>query len=530
MKVKAQMGMVLNLDKCLGCHTCSIPCKNFWTTRPGTEYMWFNNVETKPGAGYPRHWENQKLHRGGWTVEEDGHGKTRLHLRSGGKFSRLANIFANPHLPKLDDYYEPWNYNYAHLTTSPPSKHLPTARMYSSVTGEPMTPQWGVNWEDDLAGAHVTGLDDPNFSGLEAKAYLQFKQVFMLHLPRICEHCLNPACVASCPSGAMYKRDEDGIVLTDQTRCRSWRFCVSGCPYKKVYFNWKEHHSEKCLFCYPRLESGQPSLCAQSCTGRIRYIGVLLYDADKVHELAATPKEHDLYAAQLSVFLDPDDPEVRRQAHEDGIPHTFMEAARRSPLRKLVCDWKLALPLHPEFRTLPMVWYIPPASPLLEAGQSHWEGNEKGEAGLISDESALDRMRIPLRYLANLLTAGDEVPVRASLLKLMLLRRYMRMRQLSPEASADGIRQTVLTDSGQDGVKGGLGGGIKASLRAAGLSEQDVLDMYRLLAVARYDDRFVIPTVRRENALGEDMETLKGHAGFATAPCDAQGPLNGGDA
>ncbi|MBE0490532.1 MAG: nitrate reductase subunit beta, partial [Halomonas sp.] len=54
MKIRSQVGMVLNLDKCIGCHTCSITCKNVWTTREGVEYAWFNNVETKPGIGYPK--------------------------------------------------------------------------------------------------------------------------------------------------------------------------------------------------------------------------------------------------------------------------------------------------------------------------------------------------------------------------------------------------------------------------------------------------------------------------------------------
>ncbi len=54
MRVRAQMGMVMNLDKCIGCHTCSVTCKNVWTNRRGMEYAWFNNVETKPGRGYPR--------------------------------------------------------------------------------------------------------------------------------------------------------------------------------------------------------------------------------------------------------------------------------------------------------------------------------------------------------------------------------------------------------------------------------------------------------------------------------------------
>ena len=51
MRVMAQMGMVMNLDKCIGCHTCAVTCKQAWTNRAGTEYVWFNNVETRPGQG-----------------------------------------------------------------------------------------------------------------------------------------------------------------------------------------------------------------------------------------------------------------------------------------------------------------------------------------------------------------------------------------------------------------------------------------------------------------------------------------------
>ena len=125
----------------------------------------------------------------------------------------------------------------------------------------------------------------------------------MMYLPRLCEHCINPACVASCPSGAIYKREEDGIVLIDQDKCRGWRMCVSGCPYKKIYYNWKSGKSEKCIFCFPRIEAGQPTVCAETCVGRIRYLGVLLYDADRIEEVASVPNEQDLYPAQLSMFL-----------------------------------------------------------------------------------------------------------------------------------------------------------------------------------------------------------------------------------
>src|SRR3546814_19398978 len=65
MKVRAQIAMVMNLDKCIGCHTCSITCKNVWTSREGVEYAWFNNVETKPGVGYPKEWERSEERRVG---------------------------------------------------------------------------------------------------------------------------------------------------------------------------------------------------------------------------------------------------------------------------------------------------------------------------------------------------------------------------------------------------------------------------------------------------------------------------------
>ena len=100
MKVRAQIGMVLNLDKCIGCHTCSVTCKNVWTSRDGVEYAWFNNVETKPGIGYPKDWENQKRWNGGWERTKSG----KIQPKQGAKWRILANIFANPDLPEIDDY------------------------------------------------------------------------------------------------------------------------------------------------------------------------------------------------------------------------------------------------------------------------------------------------------------------------------------------------------------------------------------------------------------------------------------------
>ena len=124
MKVRAQIAMVLNLDKCIGCHTCSVTCKNVWTNREGMEYAWFNNVETKPGIGYPKEWENQDRWNGGWKRKRNG----KIEPRIGGKWRILANIFANPDLPEIDDYYEPFTFDYEHLQKAPELQAFPTAR------------------------------------------------------------------------------------------------------------------------------------------------------------------------------------------------------------------------------------------------------------------------------------------------------------------------------------------------------------------------------------------------------------------
>ena len=100
MNVRSQIAMVFHLDKCIGCHTCSIACKNIWTDRKGAEYMWWNNVETKPGTGYPSKWEDQEIYKGGWAKVGKG-----ITLRMGGKLKGFKNIFHNPNMPILDDYY-----------------------------------------------------------------------------------------------------------------------------------------------------------------------------------------------------------------------------------------------------------------------------------------------------------------------------------------------------------------------------------------------------------------------------------------
>ena len=320
----------------------------------------------------------------------------------------LAKIFANPHLPEIDDYYEPFTFDYEHLQIG--ARTADGAGRAAAVARSPAS-RWrrsnGARTGRKFSAANSTSArKDYNFEAVQKDIYGQFENTFMMYLPRLCEHCLNPSCVASCPSGSIYKREEDGIVLIDQDKCRGWRMCVSGCPYKKIYYNWTSGKAEKCIFCYPRIEAGQPTVCSETCVGRIRYLGVLLYDADGIEQAASVEDEQDLYEAQLELFLDPNDPAVEAQARADGIADNWIEAAKRSPAYKMAVDWKIAFPLHPEYRTLPMVWYVPPLSPI----QSH------ANAGAIDDDGRDSRcpfsLRIPVRYLANLLTAGAEAPDR----------------------------------------------------------------------------------------------------------------------
>jgi nitrate reductase beta subunit len=313
-----------------------------------------------------------------------------------------------------------------------------------------------------------------------------------MYLPRICNHCLNPACVAACPSGSIYKREEDGIVLVDQDKCRGWRMCVSACPYKKVFYNWESGKAEKCIGCYPRVESGMPTVCSESCVGRIRYNGVMLYDADRIEELASKDDVQDLYDSHLSIYLDPNDPKVIAEARKQGIPDNWINAAQKSPIYKMAVEWKIAFPIHPEFRTMPMVWYVPPLSPV----QSQIDqGNLPTDANGVFPLSSA--MRLPVRYLANLLTAGKEKPITEALNRLIAMRTYQRSVHVDGKADTD-------------------------VLKSVGMTEQQAKDMYQLLAIANYEDRFVIPTAHTEQQL-DDFYGFQGQNGFRFGNDSANG-------
>jgi nitrate reductase beta subunit len=469
--------------------------------------MWWNNVETKPGTGYPSKWEDQNIYKGGWKNNGDG----KISLRGSGKFKGLLNIFHNPYLPVLDDYYEPWTYKYLDLIESPQGDDQPTARPVSLVTGDPIDIKSGPTWDDDLSGTPEYARHDPNLANLspaEREAMFQLEKMAMFYIPRICNHCLNPACVASCPSGAIYKRGEDGVVLINQKVCRAWRMCVTACPYKKSYYNWNTGKSEKCVLCYPRLEAGLAPACMHSCVGRIRYLGVMLYDAEKIEQAASAPEEK-LIENQMEILLDPFDEEVIRNAKANGIADSTLHAAQTSPIYKFVKEWKLGIPLHAEYRTLPMLFYVPPLLPVM-ASLSSTDNSEQSKkldpvakfwnrASLYdtSTESlwgSVDESRFPFKYMANLFGVGSEEIIKSVIKKQIAVRVHRRSVTVG-DVDIQFVEKLLLD---------------------TGLTKETADEIYYMTSLAKFDDRFNIPAAHREQALEmlENTGDLKGSTGF----------------
>jgi nitrate reductase beta subunit len=285
---KKQFAAVFNINRCIACQTCTMACKSAWTFNKGQEFMWWNNVETKPFGGYPQFWDVKTLEL--------------LGPQKGYDTSKKDEESAPYGVYKGDTLYEK------------AAKSI-NASGQQAVGYVPEDKEWRVpNFYEDTANRQPKHRKD----GLLEGAKLPEHEIFFYYLQRICNHCTYPACLAGCPRKAIYKRQEDGIVLIDQKRCRGYRKCVEQCPYKKPMYNGNTRVSEKCIACYPRLEGKDPltegdamvTRCISACVGKIRLQGWI------------------------------DDP--------------------ASPVHTLVRKMKVALPLYPQFGTEPNIYYIPP--------------------------------------------------------------------------------------------------------------------------------------------------------------------------
>ncbi len=302
-----QITFVFDLNKCLGCQTCSVACMVLWhQDEPGTETQWWCTVNTQPGRGTPRDWETM-----------------------GGGFDENGSVVLG-HLPTPEEFGSasggPYNWQEVYA-----GKGHPPLR---PLEGKPA---WAMNWDEDQGSG-----DYPN--------------AYFYYLPRICNHCSRPACLEACPNDALYKREDFGVVLRDESRCRGSASCARACPYKKIYIHSETGLGQHCIGCFPRLEKGVAPACVRQCPGRAVFVG----------------------------FRDDEDSAVHR----------------------LVDRYRVALPLHPEFRTEPNVFYVPPLAPYRVA-----------EDGRIE----IGQRRIPIDYLES--QFGPEVRDALATLEAELQRR-----------------------------------------------------------------------------------------------------------
>ena len=262
---KRQLAMVVDINKCMGCQACTVACKILWTNYRGMDHMWGMKTNTMPGKGSPKDWE-----------------------KMGGGYDKQGKLMLGK-LPNIEEFGAAWEFNYEEVFYggNPNSRLAPKGN-----------PKWGPNWDEDLGGG-------------------EYPNCYYFYLPRLCNQCTHPPCVEACPQDAMIKREEDGVVLILEEKCRAsgpcGYECSRACPYKVIYTNSVNQQGQMCNFCLPRYERGVAPACLRQCPGRTIRIG----------------------------YLDDKDSAVSR----------------------LVKEWQVALPLHPEWNTGANIYYVPPLAP-----------------------------------------------------------------------------------------------------------------------------------------------------------------------
>lgn len=254
-KSKRQIAFVTDMNKCIGCQNCTVACKRLWSRNPGQDYMYWRNVETAPGMGYPKNWAK----KGGGYMD----GKLQKGKR-----------------PSLQDYGVPFEFDYED-------------RLFNGVKGRVKpspAPRWAPNWEDDQGAG-----DYPNNH--------------FFYMPRMCNHCDSPACAEACPNDAIYKREADGLTVINLEHCKGKKDCIDACPYAKPYYNSTSVKSNKCIGCFPRVEKGIAPACVSQCSGRAMHVGYLDDAKSSVNKLVKAWKValplYGKHGTQPNVFYVP---------------------------------------------------------------------------------------------------------------------------------------------------------------------------------------------------------------------------------
>ncbi len=235
---KKKLGLVIDLDTCVGCHACAVSCKE-WNAG---------------GIAGP-------------LTDEHPYGKDP----SGVWFNRVHSYEVAPeaaHSPPTDARQA----RHSHAGADPAI--LPLAENEPSL-------------DPRFRGTAVAATDGA------VPAPVPPQPAMTLHFPRSCLHCDTPACVTVCPTGASYKRAEDGIVLVDEDKCIGCKLCSWACPYGAREYSEVEGVMKKCTLCVDRIynehlpeEERQPA-CVQACPTRARHFGDLGDPESDVSKLVA---------------------------------------------------------------------------------------------------------------------------------------------------------------------------------------------------------------------------------------------------
>lgn len=116
----------------------------------------------------------------------------------------------------------------------------------------------------------------------------EYPNVSRNFLPRLCNQCSNPQCVNVCPTGATFKREQDGIVVVDAEMCIGCKYCILACPYDARFLNPETGTADKCDFCLHRVSRGLVPACVNTCQGKARIFGDMNDPESEVSKVLAT--------------------------------------------------------------------------------------------------------------------------------------------------------------------------------------------------------------------------------------------------
>jgi Fe-S-cluster-containing dehydrogenase component len=164
-----------------------------------------------------------------------------------------------------------------------------------------------------------------------------------VHFPRSCLHCEEPACVTVCPTGASFKRAEDGIVLVDEALCIGCKLCSWACPYGAREYDYESGTMKKCTLCIDRIyndavdERSRIPACVNACPTSARHFGDLGDPQSPISQLVA---QREGVALMPELGMKPVNrylpPRPSRMGGGDGEPEALAPVVPAEPGRGLL--------------------------------------------------------------------------------------------------------------------------------------------------------------------------------------------------